>query len=250
MTVPSLDAVSDNCTVVKARHEVYEDLGSNSNTVLDPGFNMNTFRCLDMVEDHPERFLAMQCSLSGSVNVIGNARGEGSRQSSGQQTPQSNAGLSGSNPVSPQSLLSQATMTAKSPITSLDQQCLATGDLVYECANVGLRSFSPLDVQACQPDNAFAMPPIEEKSCNEAGELIPGPEDLHFPSWDQLPADFQNPTTSADFDSTIPISTMSFTAPNAEYSTDEFMNWDNQDMNFTMDMDMDLDMDLDMTGKC
>jgi hypothetical protein len=74
---------------------VYEDLGINSNTVLDPGFNMNNFKCLDMVEDHPERFLAMQCSLSGSVNVIGNARGEGSRQSSGQQTPQSNAGLSG-----------------------------------------------------------------------------------------------------------------------------------------------------------
>jgi hypothetical protein len=240
-------------TGIKAHHEVYEDLGIHSNTVLDQGFNINNFRCLDITDDHPERFLAMECSLSGNVNMVGNALRQASGLiSSGQQTPQSNAGPSGSNPVSPQSLLSQAARTGNSPITSVNAQSTAVGEPIYECANVGLRSFSPLDQQACQLDNAFAMPAIEEKTCNEAGEIIPGPEDFQFPSWDQLPADFQNPTTSADFDSTIPISTTSFTASNTESFTDEFMNWDNEDMNFAMDMDMDmdLDMDLNMVGKC
>lgn len=53
---------------------------------------------------------------------------------------------------------------------------------------------------------------------------------------------YQNPTSSADFNSTIPISTADGGAGNA-------MAWDNDDMNFAMDMDLDMDMDLIDFGK-
>lgn len=236
-------------TGIKAHHEVYEDLGIHSNSVLDESFNVNNFQCLDLGENHPDRSLAMECSLSGTVNLTSEAlRQTLGRRSSSQQTPQSNSGLSGSNPVSPRSRLSQAPIAGTSPMVSLYAQCAAVGKTI-ESANIDPQSFSALDEQACQPEDIFTMPAIEEKNCNEAGELIPGPEDFQFPSWDQLPADFQNPTTSADFDLTIPISTTTFSAPNIESTTTGFMSWDNDEMNFTMDMDMDLDMDLNTFGK-
>jgi hypothetical protein len=210
---------------VIAQHDLYEDLGLHTNSVLDPSFNLNNFRCLDIVEDHPNRFLAMQCSLSGSVRVIGDAMREADIRRSTQSTP----GLSGSN--SPTSLLSQAPLMEISPDASLNMSSTAIG----ESANVGLVSF----------DTAFSMPPISEKMCNEQGEeIVPDTADFQFPSWDQLPEEFQNPTSSADLSLTIPISSTSFSMPNVESSTDEFMAWDNEEMNFTMDMDLDLDMDL------
>jgi hypothetical protein len=60
-------------------------------------------------------------------------------------------------------------------------------------------------------------------------------EGFQFPSWDQLPEDLQNPTSSADFDSTIPITTTGVE------STDT-LPWD--DMDFAMDLDTDMDMGL------
>lgn len=129
-------------------------------------------------------------------------------------------------------------------------QCSAAGESVYECAKVGLRSFSPLDPQACLVDNDITMPAIQEKSCTKAGDIIPETGDFQFPSWDQLPEDFQNPTTSAGFHSTIPISTTGFTIPNIESTAGDVMAWDNEEMNFAMDMDLDLDMEMDMFGKC
>lgn len=213
---------------VIAQHDLYEDLGLHTNSVLDPSFDLNNFRCLDIVEDHPNRFLAMQCSLTGSVRVVGDATRETKTRRSTQSTP----GLSGSN--SPTSLLSQAPMIDISPGASLNMSNAGVGD----SANVGPMSFSPLD-------NAFSMPPIVEKMCNEQGEeIVPDTTGFQFPSWDQLPEEFQNPTSSADLSSTIPISTTGFSVPNVESSTDEFMAWDNEEMNFTMDMDLDLDMEL------
>ncbi|KAH5433128.1 hypothetical protein HBI32_054660 [Parastagonospora nodorum] len=221
-----IDASATACVQdVIAQHDLYEDLGLHTNSVLDPSFNLSNFRCLDIVEDHPNRFLAMQCSLSGSVRVIGDAMREADIRRSTQSTP----GLSGSN--SPTSLLSHAPLVEISPDASLNMSNTAIG----ESANLGLVSF----------DTAFSMPPISEKMCNEQGEeIVQDTIDFQFPSWDQLPEEFQNPTSSADLSSTIPISTTSFSVPNVESSTDEFMAWDNEEMNFTMDMDLDLDMDL------
>jgi len=128
-------------------------------------------------------------------------------------------------------------------MASLNAQCSAAGEPIYECAKVGLRSFSPLDEQACPADDAFHMPSIEEKTCTDADMAIPDANAFQFPSWDQLPEELQNPTTSADFFSTIPISTGEGSAGNA-------MAWDNEEMNFAMDMDLDLDLDLNVFGKC
>jgi hypothetical protein len=136
-------------------------------------------------------------------------------------------------------------------MASLNAQGTVIGESMYDGANIGLRSFSPPNEQLCQPDNAFAMPPIAESLSNGADQgANADPSDFQFPSWDQLPEEFQTPTSSADLNSTIPVSTTGFSMPNKESSSDTFMGWDNEDMNFTMDMDMDLDMDLDMLDKC
>jgi hypothetical protein len=137
--------------------------------------------------------------------------------------------------------------TASMP--SLNAQYSSADQTIHQCAKVGLRSFSPLDSQAC-PATDFGMPSIAEKTCTAADFAIPYPNAFEFPSWDQLPEDLQNPTTSADFCSTIPIS--------ATEGGSELMAWENEDMNFAMDMDMDMDMDLDLDlnlgmdgfGKC
>lgn len=230
-------------TDIDAHHEVFEDLGLHSNTKVDASFDLNNFECGGL-SVNSNSHADYHCRLAGSMNFL--------PQTSGRQSPQSNPGLSGSASASPGSMISRKaiTTTQGDMLASLMGQCSAAGESVYECAKVGLRSFSPLDAQACPVDNDVAMPAIQEKSCTKAGEIIPETGDFQFPSWDQLPVDLQNPITSADFDSTIPISTTGFTMPNAEGTVGDFMAWDNDEMNFAMDMDMDLDMEMGMFGKC
>jgi hypothetical protein len=136
---------------------------------------------------------------------------------------------------------------ATASMASFNAQCSAAGETTYECAKVGFRSFDPIVEQGCSATNdELTMPSIQEKTCNKNGDAIADIGDFQFPSWDQLPEDFQNPTTSADFHSTIPIST----AAGVENGTTTSMAWDNDEMNFTMDMDMELDLDLNVFGKC
>lgn len=134
-----------------------------------------------------------------------------------------------------------------SSMASLNAQCSAAGETTYECAKVGFRSFDPIVERMCTATgDELAMPSIQEKTCNKNGEATTDIGDFQFPSWDQLPEDFQNPTTSADFHSTIPLST----AAGIESGTATSMAWDNDEMNFMMDMDMDLDLELNVSGKC
>jgi hypothetical protein len=65
-------------------------------------------------------------------------------------------------------------------------------------------------------------------------------DDFQFPSWDQLPEDLQNPTSSADYNSTIPITTTGVSMSAVEDAMS--MPWD--DMDFAMDLDTDMDMSL------
>jgi hypothetical protein len=95
---------------------------------------------------------------------------------------------------------------------------------VYECSSVGLRSFEL----------------ITEQQRTAAGE--PAVDDFQFPSWDQLPTDLQNPTSSAGFGATIPISTSGVSMSDIEGTTS--MPWDDTEMGFEMDIDLDLDLDL------
>lgn len=239
---------------IDAHHEVYEDLGIHSNSKVDASFDLSNFECCGESVTNGSN-IDYHCRLAGSMKFVPNAH----EHFSGRQSPQSNPGLSGSASASPGSLASRAaTMYNREQIAPwsgddlapLLAQCSAAGESVYECAKVGLRSFSPLDPQACPVDNDIAMPAIQEKSCTKAGDIIPETGDFQFPSWDQLPEDFQNPTTSAGFHSTIPISTTGFTIPNIESTAGDVMAWDNEEMNFAMDMDLDLDMEMDMFGKC
>lgn len=135
-------------------------------------------------------------------------------------------------------------------LASFATQCSSAGEPVYERAKVGLRSFSPINEQNCSAlDDAF-MSTLHEQPCAENGSTIPATEDFQFPNFDQLPLEFQNPTSSADFCSSIPISAAGMNMTAMDSTATETYPWDNEEMNFAMDMDLDLDMDLNMLGKC
>ncbi|CAO2655864.1 Nn.00g046670.m01.CDS01 [Neocucurbitaria sp. VM-36] len=277
-------------TGITSHHEVYEDLGIHSNTIVDQSFNVNNFPCEDMSENDPGRALAFECSLSGSTRITDHVR----QLSSGRQSPYSLPGLAGSVSASPTSLafntpqllgvhepISEMTCTgpggpcygesgevgfcsrdkqkkkrywldsntakmAPSP-TNTEKQRKDSGERIYECPKVGLRSFSPITEQECTASD-FLMPTVQEKTCTKSGDPIS--DDFQFPSWDQLPADFQNPTTSADYNSTIPVSTTGVSMPGTtEVTSSNPTAWDDNELNFTMDMDLDFDLDLNVLEK-
>lgn len=135
-------------------------------------------------------------------------------------------------------------------MASFAAQCTSAGESVYECAKVGLRSFSPMNAQSCPADDNAYLPTLRERVCNELGEAIDDMGDFVFPTFDQLPEEFQNPTSSADYCSTIPISASGVSMADMESTANNSLAWDNEEMNFAMDMDMDLDLDLNVLGKC
>ena len=275
---------------ITSHHEVYEDLGIHSKTVVDQSFNVNNFPCETMSENDPGRALAFECSLSGSTRITDHVR----QLSSGRQSPYSLPGLTGSVSASPTSpaFNAQQLLGVHEPISEmactgpggpcygengelgfsvrnkqkkkrywLDSNAANTGPFtadtgkqgghsvenIYECSTVGLRSFSPIVEQECTASD-FLIPSIQEKACTKSGDPIP--DNFQFPSWDQLPADFQNPTTSADYNSTIPVSTTGVSMPTTEGTTsDNPTAWDDNELNFAMDMDMDFDLDLNMLEK-
>lgn len=267
----------DVLTGIHAQHEVYEDLGIHTNTLVDPSFNLENFTCVSMAEDDPRRARAFDCTLSGSLKLFS----DHARQlSSGRQSPYSMPGLTGSVSASPTSVAPATTTGAFDPISEL--ACTFSGGPCYgENGEIGyaarpspqnknhwlesntglLETFEPIAEQQCTrsgdplsnlPTSAAEpfMPAIQEKACTKSGNHMPNV--LDFPSWDQLPLDFQNPTTSADYNSGIPISTTGASMSSLEgiIAGDNLMAWDDADLNFTMDMDLDLDNDLNMMGRC
>jgi hypothetical protein len=239
---------------------VYEDLGIHSDSVLDPSFNVNNFYCLDIPEGHPDRPLAFECALSGTVGFL-NEEQKDQASSSRQSIHSVPPTLSSSGSSSPTSLDSQGRTRTTSkqqkeywlrentgPMVSLNAQCSAAGESVNECAKVGLRSFSPLDEQTCPGREDFSMPAIQERTINKAGDVVSDAENFEFPSWDQLPEHLQNPTTSEGFCSTIPIGSTGVSMPSFESTVGNNMAWDNEEMNFAMDLDLDMDLDMNDFG--
>jgi hypothetical protein len=226
-----------------AHHDVYEDLGLHSHSMLDPSFNVNNFTCLDLPEDHPGRASAFECTLSGTLRNLSQTEGfYSSRQSSVGFAPM----LSGSSAASPTSLTLQSSLAPRNDsenpvwleenatsLAALNAQCAAAAKSVYECAEVGLRSFLPLDEQPCPVGAGFSMPALQDNT----GATALKSSDFQFPSWDQLPEDFQDPRASADFSSTLPLTSTAA-------SSGDLLGWDNDDMNFTMDIDLDMDLDM------
>jgi hypothetical protein len=241
---------------IGAHHEIYEDLGIHSHSVLDQSFNVNNFGFLDLSLDHPGRASAFECALTGTVRTLPKEqRVSSSRTSSTGIHPT----LSSSSSASPNSLAFQASIaTTKeqqdahwlgenvASMASLNAQCSAAGESIYDCAKVGLQSFSSLDEQKCPRGDDFLTPAMQERIYHSDGEAALDASDFRFPSWDQLPKDLQNPTTSADFCSTIPLGTTATSIPGLDSSAGDFIVWDNDDMNFTMDMDLDMDLNMNV----
>jgi hypothetical protein len=87
-------------------------------------------------------------------------------------------------------------------------------------------------------------------------DTTPAPA-FHFPSWEQLPADLQNPKLSAGYVSTLPLGISNdaagMTSPGAlDTAMDDggaqTLRWDEDEMSFEMDMDMDLDFATEMVA--
>ena len=127
----------------------------------------------------------------------------------------------------------------ESTAASFAAQYPTTSDSVSERANVDFRSSLPNNAEGCAANNGSFMPPN------------PVEDDFQFPSWDQLPVNFQNPTTSAGYSPNIPINTtgmdmLDLLATDSGAGT--AMPWDTEEMNFSMDMDLDMDLDIDLDG--
>jgi hypothetical protein len=244
----------DNTVPIKninGDHEVFEDLGINYGSALDPSFDVSNFRCASMSQDDPMRALSFEFALSGSIGVI---QGHARQLSSGRETPYSIPGLSGS-PTSPASYAPITTaastdnlMGVFEPISEL--ACTAAGSAgpcFGEHGEIGFATKtagSPKRRYWLDETNAhlasFTTSTNEQPvfECPTAGESTV--DDFQFPSWDQLPEDLQNPTSSADYNSTIPITTTGVSMSAVEDAMS--MPWD--DMDFAMDLDTDMDMSL------
>ena len=250
---------ADDILDTTAHHEVYEDLGIHSCTTVDPSFNISNFPCANLAENDPMRALSFEFALSGTINHFQDAR----KASSGRQTPYSIPRQTGS-PTTPASYAPVTTATTTEQLLGIYEPisefaCTSAGvhdpcfgesgevgfatktvgspkrrywlddtnahmapftsgsdKPIYECPTVGLRSFES----------------VNEMACTAAGE--PLQQDFEFPSWDDLPEELQNPASSADFVSTIPLSM------SADEGTGGAMAWDDAEMGFAMDLDLDL----------
>ena len=254
MYKPSLDTcmtVSDIPIDINGEHEIFEDLGINYGSALDPSFDVSNFACTSMSQNDPLRALSYEFALSGSVGAV---QGHARQLSSGRQTPYSVPGLTGS-PTSPASYAPITTTSSADnslgvfePISEL--ACTAAGSDGPCFGEHGEIGFSTKTAGSPKrrywlDDSTAHLAPFTSSATEQPmvdGLTAGGPtvDDFQFPSWDQLPEDFQNPTSSADFDSTIPITTTSVSMGAVE-GTDA-MPWD--DMDFAMDLDTDMDMGL------
>ncbi|KAL1604283.1 hypothetical protein SLS59_004078 [Nothophoma quercina] len=102
--------------------------------------------------------------------------------------------------------------------------------------------------------SAMAMAPITERICTNTdsstlSDMSKTMDNFHIPTWDQLPAEFQNPTTSTGFESTIPLNaTTSAMDTSSSAAAAPTMAWDDTELSFDMDMDMDLDFATEMAN--
>ncbi|KAH6881484.1 hypothetical protein BKA58DRAFT_371652 [Alternaria rosae] len=234
---------------INGEHEIFEDLGINYGSALDSSFDINNFGCTSMSQNDPLRALSYEFALSGSVGAV---QGHARQLSSGRQTPYSVPGLTGS-PTSPASYAPITTTSSADnllgvfePISELTCTRAGSGGLCFgEHGEIGfsIKTAGSPKRRYWLDDSTAHMAPFtssttEQPVCPTVGESAM--DDFQFPSWDQLPEDLQNPTSSADFDSTIPI-TASGVSMAAIEATDA-MPWD--DMDFAMDLDTDMDMGL------
>ncbi|KAH9864023.1 hypothetical protein J1614_009956 [Plenodomus biglobosus] len=255
---------------ISSHHEVYEDLGLHNNTALDPSFNVDNFPDLAAnTENAADLAAIIQCTLAGSTRF-------GPPHSSGGQSPYSLPGLTGSVSASPTSPAFQA------PATNTTGQGLGVYEPIAEMACTGpggpcygengepgfsTKSFDSFPAKKksywvhpstahLNPNQAFGenatdplTAPTQDKTCTKMAESVH--QDFQFPSWDQLPLDLQNLTTSTDFDASAPITAADPGVPvtfTMDTARDNPMSWDDGELNFAMDMDMDMDFDFDMLG--
>ncbi|KAI4677181.1 uncharacterized protein J4E88_006988 [Alternaria novae-zelandiae] len=233
---------------INGEHEIFEDLGINYGSALDPSFDVSNFACTSMSQNDPLRALSYEFALSGSVGAV---QGHARQLSSGRQTPYSVPGLTGS-PTSPASYAPITTTSSADnllgfcePISEL--ACTGAGTCRGEQGEIGfsIKTAGLPKRRYWLDDSTAHLAPFTSSASEQpmvAGLTAGGPtvNDFQFPSWDQLPEDFQNPTSSADFDSTVPITTTGVGMAAVE-GTDA-MPWD--DMDFAMDLDTDMDLGL------
>lgn len=157
-------------------------------------------------------------------------------------------------------------LPANDPTRHLQFECSLSGSTtMYEHARnlstqspqvPGMSSSSSASptTTASRRASAMAMAPITERICTNTdsstlSDMSKTMENFHIPTWDQLPAEFQNPTTSTGFESTIPLNaTTSAMDMSSSAAAAPTMAWDDTELSFDMDMDMDLDFATEMAN--
>ncbi|KAJ4316791.1 hypothetical protein N0V94_005283 [Neodidymelliopsis sp. IMI 364377] len=151
-------------------------------------------------------------------------------------------------------------MSANDPSRHLAIECSLSGTTaMYEHARnlsttqsphalpglTGSASASPTTTTSRRA-SALAMVPILEKG--SISDMNKAMDEFHLPTWDQLPAEFQNPATSAGFEPTIPLSSTNAGAMDLSPNSAPPMVWDENELSFDMDMDLDFATEMANAG--
>jgi hypothetical protein len=230
---------------VIAQHEILEDLGVRPNAQLDRSFNLNNFECVTRNLGGGEKeALAYECSLSGSNNMsqafnylsTGNSSftvpAITSAATSGPGVPAITGSLAGL-PVPMSELADTVPSTATIG---------ADGEISFSDEDQN----SPLGAQT----SMLSMPPLQELPCTTTGASLQ--DHFAFANWDQMPKDFNLPSTTAAMSSSMPIGIDLGTTTGPEVvqgmmDDPQVMRWDDNELSFDMDMDLDLNMNMDLS---
>ncbi|KAF2739645.1 hypothetical protein EJ04DRAFT_456845 [Polyplosphaeria fusca] len=235
---------------VITRHDLYEDLGLNTNAVLDRTFNLKNFECADGGASFPS-VIPYECALSGTLNMSRDLY-RLSRQSSNAALPElSSASTSVSN-------IATATFPTlpnlDGPISELDCTvpgglCLGEGDEFGFSTDTG--TCARFKVSASGFPTSSLPTPIDEMPGTTASE--PLLDHFALPTWDKLPEGFDFAATTAAPSASVPVSAglgdMSFSGAEVIHGTmDEaqVQRWDDSDLPFNLDMDLDMDINASL----
>ncbi|KAJ4295120.1 hypothetical protein N0V90_007130 [Kalmusia sp. IMI 367209] len=220
-----------------SQHEVLEDLGLGHNARLDQSFNLNHFNCISKNFNDPvARARAFECTLAGSMAL--QQAGQMSVPITHMPGLTTSATTSGASNIPLTSFADFSGLNAAMedfPGTGVGGLCIGDdGEIRTTSAPVskGLESF---------------MTPINEMSCNAAGEPIEG--DFGFPAFSAAGSGFDIAATTAGFGSSLPVTSSGF--GDLDFSgadNTQMMAWDDADLTFNMDMDLDLDLGMGETS--
>jgi hypothetical protein len=243
---------------VTNQHDILEDLGLGPKAQLDKSFNLSNFRCATQNAGTDQERAAFECSLSGSMNLTRTAMNTSSFEIPGLSSTTTSGSVH-----TPLTTSSFDLPDLNGPISEL--ACTLPGGVcVGENGEIGysVKSLSgaPNKQASFLPhSSSVIMPSLTEAECTKSGEPIwptttadaagaLSMDDFSMANWDELSSNFNVPTSTTSFSSSMPATTsmgmyMNFPTTTAGEAAQGTMRWDDSElMNFPLDMDLDMDL--------